>query len=916
VLLLDYRLPGRNALELFKIVRDERGLDLPVVLVTGQGSEELAASALHLGVDDYLTKHQGYLHELPVTLENASRKVELARERAKLSATSERLGHLLSTSPVVLYAIRRDEQGYRAVWVSDNVERITGYTPAEALSPGWWLQGLHDDDRDAVLAGASGLHESAGQVQEYRFRHKDGRTLWIRDELRPAQRASGEVSEWVGAWHDITALRAAEERQRLDATAFENMSDGIMITDLDTRILAVNRGFTDITGYGEGEVRGQTPRVLSSGRQDREFYQAMWSRLRQSGRWQGEVWNRRKDGELYPEWLSVSMVPDARGKPAYYVGVFTDLSQIRRSEQQLEHLAHYDPLTDLPNRLLLQSRLEHSLDTARRHDGRLGVLLVDLDHFRRVNDSLGHVAGDRLLVEVTLRLKKRLRHEDTLGRLGGDEFLVLLPELGAPGDVAVVARDLLDALNAPYVLDGGRETYVGASIGISLFPDDAASAADLLRNADAALFRAKDEGRARFCFYTGEMGAEVLGELETEAALRRSLERQELVLHFQPMVDLRSGRLCGCEALLRWQREGAGLVGPLQFIGLAERTGLIVPIGAWVIDAACRQMRLWKDAGLDELQVSVNVSARQFMVGSLEATVAEALARHSVDAKCLELELTESCLMEHPEVAMATLTRLRKLGVRVSLDDFGTGYSSLAYLTRFPITTLKIDRTFITDIISDPPAAMIAGTILGLAHRMGLNVIAEGVETEAQLCYLRQQGCDQMQGFYFSRPLPADQFTRLAQDGEGLPPAAPEEAGRTLLLVDDEPGIVAALSRMLRRDGYRILTAGSAREGLEVLARQRVQVILSDQRMPEMQGTEFLSRVKGLYPDTVRIVLSGYTELESILRAINDGAIYKFLTKPWDDELLRRHIRDAFLYQEAVVRARGGAAVDPPSRPG
>ncbi|HET6718150.1 MAG TPA: EAL domain-containing protein, partial [Rhodocyclaceae bacterium] len=673
--------------------------------------------------------------------------------------------------------------------------------------------------------------------------------------------------------------------------------------------------FSEITGYAEAEVLGQKTSLLKSDQQAREFYRDLWSSLKDSGNWQGEIWNRRKSGEIYPQWLSISTVPDARGKPAHYVGVFTDLSQIRRSEARLERLAHYDPLTDLPNRLLVQSRLEHELVGASRHDAKFAVLVIDLDQFKLVNDSLGHVAGDQLLVLVAQRLHSRLRQADTIGRLGGDEFLVLLPDLAAPGDAAVVARDLLDVLATPFELAGGHETFIGASIGISLFPDDGNSVVDLMRNADAALFRAKDQGRNRFCFYTGEMGSEAVAQLDMEAALRRALERNELVLHYQPKVDLRSGQLTGCEALLRWQREGVGLVGPLQFIPLAEITGLIVPIGSWVIDAACRQLRLWHDAGHDDLHVAVNVSGRQFMSADLEATIAAALQRHGVAAKSLELELTESCLMANPEAAMLTLGRLRKLGIRVSLDDFGTGYSSLAYLTRFPITTLKIDRSFITDIVTDPPAAMIANTIIGLAHRMGLTVIAEGVETEAQQDYLRMQNCDEMQGYFFSRPLPVEDFNRLVEAGTCLPPASAEAAMRTLLLVDDEPSILTALRRMLRRDGYRIVTAGSAREGLELLARQPVQVILSDQRMPEMNGAEFLVRVKALYPDTVRIVLSGYTELESILKAVNEGAIYKFLTKPWDDELLRQHVRDAFQYHEAVIAPRTRANAAPPGLP-
>jgi EAL domain-containing protein (putative c-di-GMP-specific phosphodiesterase class I)/ActR/RegA family two-component response regulator len=374
-------------------------------------------------------------------------------------------------------------------------------------------------------------------------------------------------------------------------------------------------------------------------------------------------------------------------------------------------------------------------------------------------------------------------------------------------------------------------------------------------------------------------------------------------------VDLRSGQTIGAEALLRWRRNGngAGLTGPAQFIPLAEKTGLIVPIGAWVIDTACRQLRLWLDQGMGDVRLAVNVSACQLRAVDFDATLAATLKRHGVPAQHLELELTESMLMQDPDAAAALLKRLKVIGVKLSLDDFGTGYSSLAYLKRFPIDAVKIDQTFVRDIVTDPDAAGIVSAVIGLAQRMHLRTIAEGVETEAQLGYLRKLGCEVMQGYYFSRPVPEAEFNAMLRAGKCLPALVAAQADRTLLLVDDEANILAALCRMLRNEGYRVLTAASAREGLELLARNDIQVILSDQRMPEMTGTEFLGRVKAMHPDTVRIVLSGYAELTTIIEAVNQGAIYKFLIKPWDDDLLRGHIRDAFQYHDAVVKPRGTA---------
>jgi len=788
VVLLDYRLTAIDALEVVKVLRGERRLETPIVMVTGQGSEEVAARALHLGVDDYLTKHPGYLFELPATLENAFRKAELIRERNQLRDSEARIRLLLDSTAEAIYGM--DVEG-NCTFVNPACLRALGY----------------DDAAEMLGRNVHALiHHS----------HPDGTPY------------PGE-----------------------DCPIYEAFMR--------------NEGM-----HGDDQV--------------------FW----------------RRDGSSFPvEFWSYPMVRD--GKVVGAVNTFFDISRLRQSERQAEHLAHYDPLTDLPNRLLVQSRLDHALDRARRHDYQVGILALGLDHFQAVNDSLGHPAGDEVLVAVGQRLKQRLRDEDTLGRLGGDEFLIVLELVEDPQAVAMVARDLLAEIARPYRLANGRQIYVQASVGICLFPMDGSQVTELMRNADTALNRAKANGRNQLCFYTGEMNAEALANLELEAALRQALRQDELRLHYQPKVDIRSGRIRGCEALVRWQRPEVGLVPPGQFIPLAEKTDLIVEIGNWVIDTACAQIRAWLDAGHPDVSVAVNVSARQFHVGGLDDIVAEALARHGIGAEHLELEVTESLLMRQPEAAAAMLARLKALGVKLSLDDFGTGYSSLAYLARFPFDIVKIDQSFVRNIVSDPNSAIIAVSIIGLAHRMGLKVVAEGVEAESQLGYLAMQGCDFMQGFLFSRPLPAEAFAELLRSGRALA-ARPEPGDRgTLLLLDDEPAILAALRRELRGEGYLILTAGCASEALELLACNRVQVVVSDQRMPEMSGTDFLHRVKELHPDTVRLVLSGYAELDTIIHAVNEGAIYKFLIKPWEGERLREHIRDAFRYYEAIVRPRAAA---------
>ena len=705
-----------------------------------------------------------------------------------------------------------------------------------------------------------------------------------------------------------SALWSVEEALRIDAAILATTRDAVIITDLVPKILAVNPAFTEITGYAEAEVIGKSPSILSSGRHDRAFYQAMWLSLRETGYWQGEIWNRRKDGEMYPELLTLSAVCNEQGDPVHYVGVVTDLSQLRLHEERSPRLAHYDPLTALPNRLLLEARLQHTLERASREENRAAVLVIDLDQFKTINDSHGHAAGDALLVAVTRRLRTRLREEDTLSRLAGDQFVLVLEALHDYQEAEIMARSIQALLESPFVLPGGCKAFVRASVGISVYPQDGNTAQALLVGADAAVHRAKELGGRQFCYYTSELNVQARATLVMEEALRRALDQEEFVLYYQPKIDLRSGRIVGAEALLRWQRPGCGLVSPLEFIPAAEKNGLIEGIGAWVIRDACRQMRAWRDTGLTEIKVAVNVSARQFRYGGLEEEIIQALTQYGVKPSHLMLELTESMLMDAPEKAVARMTALKRLGLRLSLDDFGTGYSSLAYLGRFPIDQMKIDRSFVKDIVTDPGAATIATSVISLAHRMRVGVVAEGVETEAQAGYLRQNGCDEIQGYLFSKPLPAEEFAELVRQGETLPmPEAPLQS-RTLLIVDDEPHILAALQRMLADEGYGIFTATSAHEGLELLAKNPVQVILSDQRMPAMSGAEFLGCVKALYPDTVRMVLSGYAELETVVQAVNEGAIYKFFVKPWDEEQLRAQIRDAFLYYEGVIQPRRGVA--------
>jgi diguanylate cyclase (GGDEF)-like protein/PAS domain S-box-containing protein len=705
--------------------------------------------------------------------------------------------------------------------------------------------------------------------------------------------------------HGMHALRAETERNENEATlrlfsgAIESTLDGVMITDAqrpDHPIVYVNPAFTRITGWENDEVLGKSGRILVANELQQPEMEVIRHALR--GRTTGQAVLRcfRKDGQFFWNELHVAPIRNARQETTHYVSVISDVSERILREGQLAHLAMHDPLTGLANRTLLNDRLRQAIARADRDERLVALLLIDLDRFKQVNDSLGHGTGDMLLHMVASRLKGLALESDTLARLGGDEFVLLLTDLENELDVPRTGQMLIDQLSMPFEING-EEIVVTPSIGAAIYPLNATDPENLLRLADVAMYSAKESGRNTFRHFAPEMNQRSQHQLTLEKDLRHALERNELVLYYQPKADLYSGNITGCEALIRWQHPEHGLVPPAQFIPLAEASGIIVPIGSWVLREACRQAAQWQREGLPPLRVAVNLSPLQFRQPDLVEQVAKELANSGLDPCWLELEVTESLVMDNPEAATDFLNRLKKMGVRLAMDDFGTGYSSLSYLKRFPFDVLKIDRSFVQNIVSEPDDAVIAVAVIAMAHSLGLHVIAEGVEDEAQMRYLRSHLCDEIQGYLFSRPLPAAELAAFLRDPRSLAVLtdSSDRQERTLLLVDDEPDILNSLKRLLRRSGYRILTAGSGAEGLELLALNSVQVIVSDQRMPIMNGSEFLSRVKSLYPDTMRIVLSGYTELAALTDAINRGAIYKFVTKPWDDDELREVIREAFI---------------------
>lgn len=693
---------------------------------------------------------------------------------------------------------------------------------------------------------------------------------------------------------DITQRTHDEQKLMRFRTAMDCTADAIFLLDYGAmRFVEVNQTACAMLGYTRQELLEHNAfDLIAEGAQAlHESYAGLIADSGSSRLAEIRLIRKDKSGVI----VEIHGQALRSGQDWIIVTVARDISERKESENRLQYQAHHDGLTGLPNRTLFNETLARSLKQAVQYGWTLAVLFVDLDNFKNVNDTLGHAVGDELLIQFSNRLLQCVRVRDTVGRFGGDEFGLILVLQNDVSDAAAVANKIRAAARQPFQL-GEHEVCVTASIGITMYPDDAATPDELIKFADTAMYRAKHAGRDTFRFFTAQMNVDVLARLDLEMALRKALENEEFTLHYQPKMALSSGRVIGLEALLRWDRPGVGLVPPSLFIASLEETGLIVQVGQWVLNAACRQIGQWLRSPVGPMHVAVNVAGRQLMEGNLEVAVTAALEQHGVPAELLELELTESSIMVNTEHTISILKNLQGRGVQISVDDFGTGYSSLAYLRRFPIDKLKIDIAFIREVTSNPDDAAIVLAIIRMAHSLKLEVVAEGVETAAQLAFLKRIHCDQVQGYFFSRPLPPlalEQFLRQCPPAP-VPETAPAGPCKTLLLVDDDIHVLSSLRRLLRNEGYLILCARSAAEGFDMLASHSVQVIVCDQRMPDMSGTEFFDRVKEMYPDNFRIVLSGYTDLESIMRAVNEGAIYRFYTKPWDNAVLLANLREAF----------------------
>lgn len=652
--------------------------------------------------------------------------------------------------------ISTDSQGRILSW-NRGAEKLLGFAREEIQ--GEALQCLFSDEEYAFFQEEifppllrTGQHEG-----EARLRRKSGEHFAAHLSLSRLQDQKGNFSGMICYALDISERKKTEEWMRLAAKFLDNTTEALLVTDAAGTIIEVNTAFEEMAGFSRQEVLGQNPRILKSDRHDKAFYDKMWDQLRTKGHWQGEIWDRRKNGEIYPKWLSISAVNDERGNLTHYVAISADISDVKQNQERLEYLAHYDQLTGLPNRLLFNDRLQQAIRQASRDQQQVAVIVLDLDRFKEVNDSLGHSAGDALLVKVAALLNSNIRASDTVCRMGGDEFIIMMPAAGEADTVIDIVQKLINAFSQPFLINGNT-VYITPSIGISMYPQDSQTQETLIKNADTAMYHAKREGRNNFQFYQESMYNAVLERLTLKNRLHQALEKGEFQLFYQVKVDSVTEEVVGAEALIRWLHPKDGFINPGRFIPLAEESDLILTIGQWVIREACVQSMMLQKIGLAPINISVNLSARQLHQQNMPEIIESILRETGLPAKYLSVEITESMLMQDVENTIKTLAAIKQMGLGIAIDDFGTGYSSLNYLKRFPIDTLKVDRSFVMDIAKDDDDRAVIVSIIGLAHNLKLKVVAEGVETREELEFLKAHDCDMIQGYYFSRPLPLQDF--------------------------------------------------------------------------------------------------------------------------------------------------------------
>lgn len=746
IILLDVLLPDGDGFTLCaEFLRHPRGRDLPIAMVTGLDDVESISLAYQSGATDFITKPVSW-GTLPYRIQYILRA---SHAFVDLSVSESKTRALLSAIPDIIMRVQPDGKVLDmqvGSYVYDMGEWIT---QGEGQAFGYLPQGIFESVSGAIHSVLTGREM---QLIEFQWSQDVERVRFWEARILPRNR-----EEVLMVVREITQRKKQDTQLRLWAKVFEGSNEAIMITDNNLNIISVNRAYETIMGFSEAEVLGVDTKAVGAKLHTHSFFRNLVSILNEQGYWQGELSNQRKNGEIFPSWYSISLVPNAEGEPENYIAIFNDITEYKNSRAQIDFLAHHDNLTGLPNRVLLNDRLEMALNSATRQNEKVGVLFIDLDRFKNVNDSLGHSVGDQLLKETAKRLSSIVRTGDTVSRLGGDEFVVLFPKVKDEANLADLTIKLRDILQHPYGI-GGISLHITPSIGIAIFPDDGDNVNTLIKNADAAMYLAKEKGRNNYQFYTPLLNSRTLDRLKLESDLRLALDYGGFELHYQPQIFAKTGNLWGAEGLVRWRHPERGLVSPADFIPIAEETGLIIPLGEWVFAEAARKVTAWRKQGLPDLVVSVNISAVQFRKDDFVERIKTILKEEGAVAHSLELELTESILMHDMESSIETLKYLRELGFRIAIDDFGTGFSSLNYLRRLPVNVLKIDQSFVREMLAEQASLAIVESIISLAHSLGKETIAEGVETQAELDVLTERGCKLMQGYYFSKPLPAPSF--------------------------------------------------------------------------------------------------------------------------------------------------------------
>jgi len=675
-------------------------------------------------------------------------------ERRKMEAQFIELSRAVEQSPASV--VITDTHG-NINYVNPKFEQVTGYKADEVIGKNpRILKSGHTSSRNYQNMWET-IHSGKEWTGIFCNKKKNGELFWEQAIMSAIRDNNNKITAYLAIKEDITSRKAREDQLRMAAMVFETSSEAIVVTDAENTIKLVNPSFEKITGYDADEVLGKTPAILKSGRHDNSFYQALWDTLYAMGRWQGEVWNRRKNGQVYPEWLSIALVKDEHQQVIEHVAVFSDISERKKAEDKIQWQANFDHLTQLPNRTLFIDRLKQFISTSKREKKYFALLFMDLDRFKVVNDTLGHSAGDQLLKMVAKRLQQNLSESDTIARIGGDEFTILLARIKTIHDAALVAERLISILGKVFIIEDS-EVFIGSSIGITIYPDDADDDTSLIRNADMAMYHAKENGRNTYRFYTQSMNEKMLIRMQLEKDLHHAIEDNELFLEYQPIIDAKSQEVLGAETLVRWLHPTKGRLAPDQFIAIAEETGIIGQLGEWVLNQALTELANWHKAGHSHLYIAVNVSSAQRQLGLTADKIQESLNQAGLAAQYLTLEITESLLMEHTEESLSWLLSLKQTGLKLSIDDFGTGFSSLSYLRRFPVDTLKIDKSFIDDVLTQGENTKLVESIISLAHNFDLSVVAEGVEEQSQLEFLEKLECDYIQGYFYSKPLSSQHF--------------------------------------------------------------------------------------------------------------------------------------------------------------